>query len=155
MIATWGGNNNTIDVLVKSNAISNVTRVFKREDISFDIVIEDLQKRINEENPPLDENELELQDRRGMLKVKQVLTLGSFSYNIPRIAYHFVAARAYNFWRYRDSRRRIGYIGALMGYNSLDIPMEYWSHANWGSLLIFGTESVCCTQEFNIFKFLV
>lgn len=29
-------------------------------------MIEDLQQRINEENPPLDENEIELQDRRGL-----------------------------------------------------------------------------------------
>lgn len=29
-------------------------------------MIEDVQQRINEENPPLDENELDLQDRRGL-----------------------------------------------------------------------------------------
>lgn len=66
MISTWGGSNSTIDVLIKSDALSNVTRVFKRDNISYAVVIEDLQKRINEENPPLNENELELQDRRGM-----------------------------------------------------------------------------------------
>lgn len=65
VLTTWGGSNTTIDVLIKSDAISNVTGVFKRDNIPYDIVIDDLQKRINEENPPLDENELELQDRRG------------------------------------------------------------------------------------------
>lgn len=55
-----------MDVLVKSNAVANVTRVFARESILYDVIIEDLQKRINEENPPLDENEIELQDRRGV-----------------------------------------------------------------------------------------
>lgn len=71
VISTWGGSNATIDVLIKSNALSNVTRVFKRDSIVYDVVIEDLQKRINEENPPLDENELELQDRRGKFDAKQ------------------------------------------------------------------------------------
>ncbi|XP_050682282.1 carboxypeptidase B-like [Leptidea sinapis] len=65
LISTWSGNQTYIDILVKPNAIENVTRIFKRESIDFNIVIEDLQKRINEENPPLDENEVELQDRRG------------------------------------------------------------------------------------------
>ncbi|CAH0725651.1 unnamed protein product, partial [Brenthis ino] len=65
LIATWGGNHSYVDVLVKPNALQNVTRIFNRENISFDVIIDDLQKRINEENPPLDENEVELQDRRG------------------------------------------------------------------------------------------
>lgn len=65
VISTWGGSQSSIDVLVKPNAVQNVTRVFNRENISFEVVINDLQERINEENPPLDQNELELQDRRG------------------------------------------------------------------------------------------
>lgn len=65
VISTWGGNHSSVDILVKPEAIQNVTRVFKRDNIDFDIVIDDLQRRINEENPPLDANELELQDRRG------------------------------------------------------------------------------------------
>lgn len=55
-----------VDVLVKQEALPNVTRVFKRENIPYEIVIDDLQRRINEENPPLDANEIELQDRRGL-----------------------------------------------------------------------------------------
>ncbi|XP_038222553.1 zinc carboxypeptidase A 1-like isoform X2 [Zerene cesonia] len=65
LIATWSGNHSYVDVLVKSNAVENVTKVFQRENIDFSVVIDDLQKRINEENPPLDQNEIELQDRRG------------------------------------------------------------------------------------------
>ncbi|XP_039756453.1 carboxypeptidase B-like [Pararge aegeria] len=65
LISTWAGNQSYVDVLIKPNAMANVTRVFARENISYDIIIDDLQKRINEENPPLDENEIELQDRRG------------------------------------------------------------------------------------------
>ncbi|XP_049875752.1 carboxypeptidase B-like [Pectinophora gossypiella] len=65
LLSTWGGNQTYIDVLVKSNAITNVTRIMKRENITYHVVIDDLQKRIDEENPPLDQNELELQDRRG------------------------------------------------------------------------------------------
>ncbi|CAG4952401.1 unnamed protein product [Colias eurytheme] len=105
LIATWSGNHSYVDVLVKSNAVENVTKLFQRENIDFNIIIDDLQKRINEENPPLDQNEIELQDRR---------------------------ARAYSFWRDRSYHRRVGYIGAYMGYNSLNIPMEYWPNANWG-----------------------
>lgn len=50
---------------MQPSAIDNVTRVFKRENINYDVVIDDIQKRIDEENPPLDTNELELQDRKG------------------------------------------------------------------------------------------
>lgn len=66
MIASWGGNHSTIDILVKPKALENVTATLKTKDISYYVMIEDLQQRINEENPPLDENELELQDRRGL-----------------------------------------------------------------------------------------
>uniref|UniRef100_A0A2H1VA23 SFRICE_005155 n=1 Tax=Spodoptera frugiperda TaxID=7108 RepID=A0A2H1VA23_SPOFR len=65
LIASWGGNHSTIDILVKPKALENVTATLKTKDISYYVMIEDLQQRINEENPPLDENELELQDRRG------------------------------------------------------------------------------------------
>ncbi|KAJ2945718.1 hypothetical protein O0L34_g559 [Tuta absoluta] len=65
LVSTWGGNQTSIDVLVKPNAITNVTRIMRRENITYDVIIEDLQRRIDEENPPLDQNELELQDRRG------------------------------------------------------------------------------------------
>lgn len=65
VISTWGGNQSYVDILVKSNTIPNVTRTLKRENIPYDIIIEDVQKKIDVENPPLDENELQLQDRRG------------------------------------------------------------------------------------------
>ncbi|XP_047526068.1 carboxypeptidase B-like [Pieris napi] len=65
LIATWSGNHSYVDVFVKPHAVENVTRAFKRENIEYDIIIDDLQKRIDEENPPLDQNEIELQDRRG------------------------------------------------------------------------------------------
>ncbi|XP_068617982.1 carboxypeptidase B-like isoform X1 [Battus philenor] len=65
LISTWGGNQSSIDILVKQNAVDNVTRIFRRERIPIAVIIEDLQQRINEENPPLDPNEIELQDRRG------------------------------------------------------------------------------------------
>nr|XP_013189801.1 unnamed protein product [Amyelois transitella] len=65
LISTWGTNGTSIDILVQPNAIQNVTNALNREKIHFEIIIEDLQARINQENPPLDENEIELQDRRG------------------------------------------------------------------------------------------
>lgn len=66
VISTWGGDHTSADILVKHDAIANVTRVFKRENIAYEIIIEDLQKRIDEENPPRSPEELELDDRRGM-----------------------------------------------------------------------------------------
>lgn len=65
VIQTWGGNGTYIDVLIKPNAVANVTEIFKKENVRYIVVIENLQKMIDEENPPLDENEAELQDRRG------------------------------------------------------------------------------------------
>ncbi|CAH0400952.1 unnamed protein product [Chilo suppressalis] len=65
LISPWGSNGTAIDVLVKPNVIANVTQILKRENISFTVSIENLQKMIDEENPPLDEAEAELQDRRG------------------------------------------------------------------------------------------
>lgn len=66
-ISTWAGNGTAIDVLVKPHAVENVTAILKKEKIRYEVVVENLQKMIDEENPPLDENELELQDRRGIL----------------------------------------------------------------------------------------
>ncbi|XP_063365425.1 carboxypeptidase B-like isoform X1 [Cydia amplana] len=65
LVSTWGGDHSSADILVRHDAIENVTRIFKRENISFEVIIEDLQKRIDEENPPLSPEELELHDRRG------------------------------------------------------------------------------------------
>ncbi|XP_063386543.1 carboxypeptidase B-like isoform X1 [Cydia fagiglandana] len=65
LVSTWGGDHSSADILVRHDAIENVTRIFKRENISYDVIIEDLQKRIDEENPPLSPEELELHDRRG------------------------------------------------------------------------------------------
>lgn len=65
LISTWGGNQSSVDILVYSNALDNVTRIFKKEKILYEIIIDDLQERINRENPPLDDEELQLQDRRG------------------------------------------------------------------------------------------
>lgn len=65
VIASWGGTESSIDVLIKPKVIENVTTILKSKEIPYSIMIEDLQQRINEENPPLDENDSELQDRRG------------------------------------------------------------------------------------------
>lgn len=75
VISTWAGNQTYMDILVKQTAVQNVTRVMKRENITYDIIIEDLQKRINEENPPLDENEIELQDRRGEFEITVIINI--------------------------------------------------------------------------------
>ncbi|XP_047992018.1 carboxypeptidase A1-like [Leguminivora glycinivorella] len=65
LLSTWGGDHSSADVVVRQDAIDEVTRIFKRENISYVVIIEDLQKRIDEENPPLSPEEMELHDRRG------------------------------------------------------------------------------------------
>ncbi|CAH0563476.1 unnamed protein product [Brassicogethes aeneus] len=60
-ISMWGGNSTTVDVLVKPNSVEKVRKIFKDNKVGFDIVIEDLQKVIDEENPAV----IELDDRRG------------------------------------------------------------------------------------------
>lgn len=68
----WGGNATALDILVKPHAIDSVKEKLKENSIKYEIVIEDLQKAIDEENP----TEIELDDRRG----KDLIS--SVSYNL-------------------------------------------------------------------------
>ncbi|XP_019868142.1 carboxypeptidase B isoform X2 [Aethina tumida] len=60
-ISMWGGNVSSLDVLVKPGSIHKVNEIFKDYNFSYKVVIDDLQKAIDEENPI----EVELDDRRG------------------------------------------------------------------------------------------
>lgn len=53
--------------MVRSEEISRLSRYLKQKDLSYQVVIEDLQKAIDEENPSLSEQEMEeLQGRKGL-----------------------------------------------------------------------------------------
>ncbi|KAF7278955.1 hypothetical protein GWI33_007819 [Rhynchophorus ferrugineus] len=56
-ITMWGGNATSIDILVKSGSLNKVRQVLSDENIVYHVTINDLQKAIDEENPPLDEDE--------------------------------------------------------------------------------------------------
>lgn len=60
----WSGNSTNIDILVKQGSIEKVKQKLQDNNIKFVVIIEDLQKAIDEENPPFTEEE-DLNDRQG------------------------------------------------------------------------------------------
>ncbi|XP_012340528.1 carboxypeptidase B-like isoform X2 [Apis florea] len=66
LLSLWAGNDTAVDVMIRSEEIARVSRYLKQKDLNYRIVIEDLQKAIDEENPSLSEQEVEeLQGRKG------------------------------------------------------------------------------------------
>lgn len=63
-ISTWGGNITSLDILVKPKSLKSVSKVLLENNIGYEVMIQDLQKAIDEENPPLNEDE-EYEDRTG------------------------------------------------------------------------------------------
>ncbi|CAG9817568.1 unnamed protein product [Phaedon cochleariae] len=61
-ISTWGGNHSCVDILVKPESLEKVSNALSKGNIKYEIVIKDLQKAIDEENPPVNE---ETNDRKG------------------------------------------------------------------------------------------
>lgn len=51
--------------MVKNDNTEIVKNALNNGSLSFDIFIEDLQRAINEENPPMNEDELDLSGRKG------------------------------------------------------------------------------------------
>ncbi|XP_044759435.1 carboxypeptidase B-like isoform X2 [Coccinella septempunctata] len=62
-ITMWGGNLTCIDIMVRGQHIEEVSESFARHNVDYSVIIEDLQKAIDEENPPLEA--LELDNRQG------------------------------------------------------------------------------------------
>ncbi|KAJ3625123.1 hypothetical protein MTP99_018686 [Tenebrio molitor] len=60
-ISMWGGNTTSIDILVKPDSLDKVKERLTDNGIEFEVVIDDLQRAIDEENP----TDIELDDRRG------------------------------------------------------------------------------------------
>lgn len=64
-IAVWNSNGSTVDVFLKKSAIDNGAAEFlNKAAVRYSVVIENMQKEIDNENPPQDEIE-QLQDRKG------------------------------------------------------------------------------------------
>lgn len=63
-ISMWGGNAAFIDILVKAKSLQKVTQKLKENNIEYELLIPDVQKAIDEENPPMLEEE-ETDDRQG------------------------------------------------------------------------------------------
>ncbi|XP_033334259.2 carboxypeptidase B isoform X2 [Megalopta genalis] len=66
LFSVWLGNETAVDVMVRSEEIPRVARYLKQKDLEYNVVIEDLQKEIDEENPvPSEEEMQEMEGRFG------------------------------------------------------------------------------------------
>lgn len=81
----WGGNATYIDILVKAKSVQKVAQKLKENNIQFELLISDVQKAIDEENPPVQEEE-ETDDRQGESKTICVLCVCVFV-DAKRIVY--------------------------------------------------------------------
>lgn len=61
-IAMWGGNLTCVDFMVRSQSLDKVKKIFTESDMSYEVIINDLQRAIDEENPSDLE---ELDNRKG------------------------------------------------------------------------------------------
>ncbi|XP_012140434.1 carboxypeptidase B isoform X2 [Megachile rotundata] len=66
LLTLWVGNEMGMDVLIRAEEVPRVARYLKQKDLEYHVVIEDVQKAIDEENPALSEEEMEeLEGRKG------------------------------------------------------------------------------------------
>lgn len=76
--------------MIRSEEIARVSRYLKQKDLYYRIVIEDLQKAIDEENPSLSEQEVEeLQGRKGLHQPIQFHWSSQFHHRFPFLAWYF------------------------------------------------------------------
>ncbi|XP_077290414.1 carboxypeptidase B-like [Arctopsyche grandis] len=64
-VAAWGGDHDAVDFMIKPHKLDRVSKVLRNNNIPYSIVIPDLQQYIDNENPPLSDEETELQERKG------------------------------------------------------------------------------------------
>ncbi|XP_076377356.1 carboxypeptidase B isoform X1 [Megalopta genalis] len=64
LFSVWLGNETAVDVMVRSEEIPRVARYLKQKDLEYNVVIEDLQKEIDEENPVPSEEEMQEMEGR-------------------------------------------------------------------------------------------
>lgn len=65
MIQKWFNNSTSVDIMVKKKNSDIVKNMLNNASLTFDVFIEDIQRAINEENTPINEDELELSGRKG------------------------------------------------------------------------------------------
>lgn len=65
MIQKWFANSTSVDIMVNKNNSEIVKNALNNGSLTFEVFIEDVQRAINEENPPVNEDELELSGRQG------------------------------------------------------------------------------------------
>jgi len=65
VIEKWFTNSTSVDIMVKKVNSETVKNTLNNGSLSFDIFVDDIQRAINEENPPINEDELELSGRQG------------------------------------------------------------------------------------------
>lgn len=58
MIEKWFTNSTSVDIMVKKDNSEIVKTALNNGSLSFDIFIDDIQRAINEESPPMNEDEL-------------------------------------------------------------------------------------------------
>lgn len=74
VFSVWSGNDTTMDIMVRQDAIPRVSRILREKNVRYDVVINDLQKAIDEENPPLSEELMEeLEGRKGSIDLFFIL----------------------------------------------------------------------------------
>lgn len=64
-MALWSINGTEVDMFLKQSAVEGVRQVLKENDIPYTVLVADMQRQIEEENPPQSEIE-QLQNRNGM-----------------------------------------------------------------------------------------
>lgn len=65
MIQKWFTNSISVDIMVQKKNSEIVKNALNNGSLAFNVFIEDIQQAINEENPPVNEDELELSGRQG------------------------------------------------------------------------------------------
>jgi len=67
VVEKWFTNSTSVDIMVKKDNSEFVKNTLNNGSLSFDIFINDIQRAINDENPPINEDELELSGRQGCI----------------------------------------------------------------------------------------
>jgi len=58
VIQKWFTNSTSVDIMVKKDKTEFVKNILNNGSLPFDIFIDDIQRAIDEENPPINEDEL-------------------------------------------------------------------------------------------------
>ncbi|KAK1122193.1 hypothetical protein K0M31_009419 [Melipona bicolor] len=74
----WTRNDTTVDVMVRLEEIPRLSRYLKQKDLEYQVVIENLQKAIDEANPSLSEQEMEELEGRKATQRSSEFTGGLF-----------------------------------------------------------------------------